>query len=264
MIQQLAAGGDFHAVVSTDGDSDRPLILGVEDGQVRFYSGDLVGMVVAEYLGADAVVVPVTCNDGIDRGGLAAVLEPKTPVGSPYVVEGIRRAREKGRRAVCGWEANGGFLLGSDIERAGQTLKALPTRDAFLPILAVLFAAREAQVPVSELFARLPPRFSRSALIRDFPRASGKRIMQSLKEPGAASAIFPGAQFDFTDGVRVLLGGGEILHFRPSGNADEFRVYAVADEAATADELIRAAIAPDGIVRRLERSATGTAPDSNS
>ncbi|MDP9171214.1 MAG: phosphomannomutase, partial [Acidobacteriota bacterium] len=55
------------AVVSTDGDSDRPLILGMENGAVKFFSGDLVGMVVASYLGADAVVVPITCNDGIDR-----------------------------------------------------------------------------------------------------------------------------------------------------------------------------------------------------
>ena len=36
-----------------------------------------------EYLGADAVVVPISCNDAIDRGPLAAVLEPKTPIGSP-------------------------------------------------------------------------------------------------------------------------------------------------------------------------------------
>ena len=51
-------------------------------------------------------------------------------------------ARQKGRNLVCGWEANGGFLLGSDVERNRKVLKALPTRDAFLPMLAVLFSAR--------------------------------------------------------------------------------------------------------------------------
>ena len=50
-------------------------------------------------------------------------------------------ALAKGRRAVCGWEANGGFLTGSDFQREGRELRALPTRDAFLPILGVLFAA---------------------------------------------------------------------------------------------------------------------------
>ena len=57
-------------MVSTDGDSDRPLILGVEPDagpapcRVNFYGGDLVGMVVAQFLDADAVVVPISCNDG--------------------------------------------------------------------------------------------------------------------------------------------------------------------------------------------------------
>ena len=47
-------------------------------GRLRFFGGDLLGMVVAEYLGADSVVVPISCNDAIDRGALAPVTEPKT------------------------------------------------------------------------------------------------------------------------------------------------------------------------------------------
>ncbi|MFO1417827.1 MAG: hypothetical protein U1E83_04090 [Methylotetracoccus sp.] len=68
-----AAHGRIDAVVSTDGDSDRPLILGVDaDGtRLRFFGGDLVGMVTAEFLGADAAVVPISCNDAIDRGAVA-------------------------------------------------------------------------------------------------------------------------------------------------------------------------------------------------
>jgi phosphomannomutase len=265
-IQMLAdevvrEGGSLSAIVSTDGDSDRPLILGVESGTVKFFSGDLVGMVVAGYLGADAVVVPITCNDGIDRGSLAPVLEPKTSVGSPYVVEGMSLARDKGRRAVCGWEANGGFLLGSDIQRNGKTLKALPTRDAFLPILAVLFAAQAENIALPELFSRLPGRYSRSALVRNFPRAKGQRIMESLREAGlAAKTFFPAssgfgsiAHFDYTDGVRILFDNGEVVHFRPSGNADEFRVYAVADSRERVNRMVEAAVAPDGVIRSLER-----------
>src|SRR5262249_557359 len=58
------ANGQVSAVISTDGDSDRPLLLAVVDGRVRFFPGDLLGMITAEYLGADAVVVPISCNDG--------------------------------------------------------------------------------------------------------------------------------------------------------------------------------------------------------
>ena len=104
LIQALVDGapaGRVDAVISTDGDSDRPLLLGVEPGtrRVRFLTGDLIGMVVAEYLQADAVVVPITCNDAIDRGTLAAVLEPKTKIGSPYVIAGMEKARARGRMA---------------------------------------------------------------------------------------------------------------------------------------------------------------------
>ena len=47
-----------------------------------------------------------------------------------------------GARCVVGFEANGGFLLGSDIERGGRVLPALPTRDAILVHLGVLTSAQ--------------------------------------------------------------------------------------------------------------------------
>ena len=70
-IQALVGDDSFDAVVSTDGDSDRPLILGFDHGAVKFFAGDLVGTITAQYLGADAVVVPISCNDSIDRSELA-------------------------------------------------------------------------------------------------------------------------------------------------------------------------------------------------
>jgi phosphomannomutase len=122
--EATASSGPLHAVVSTDGDSDRPLVLGVDPatGRVQFFGGDLLGMVVAEYLQADAVVVPISCNDAIDRGKLAPVVEPKTRIGSPFVIAGMEAALAKGKQRVCGWEANGGFLTGSPITRNGATL----------------------------------------------------------------------------------------------------------------------------------------------
>src|SRR6202167_6210639 len=168
VIQRLAdevSSGPLHAVVSTDGDSDRPLVLGVDPqtGRVHFFGGDLLGIVVAEYLQADAVVVPISCNDAIDRGPLAPVVEPKTRIGSPFVISGMEAALAKGKQRVCGWEPNGGFLTGSPIARNGAALRALPTRDSLLPILGILFAAAESGVSLEDLFARLLRRFSRAA-----------------------------------------------------------------------------------------------------
>lgn len=272
-----AEGVRIDAVVSTDGDSDRPLILDCDSatGRVRFYGGDLVGMIAAEFLGADAVVVPVSCNDAIDRGPLARVLEPRTRIGSPYVIAGMEAARRKGRRAVCGWEANGGFLTGSDIERGGRTLRALPTRDAFLPILCTLFAARRRRAPLSALFAALPARFSRAALLRDFPRETGLKIVERFtpsldRDPAAVMEelaaffgpehgfFFPITALDCTDGVRICFANGEVAHIRPSGNADEMRIYAVADTQERAAAIAAAGVGePNGILRRLQRLVDG-------
>ncbi len=269
--------GSVDAVVSTDGDSDRPLLLGPESdsGKLRFFSGDLVGMIVADFLGADAVVVPISCNDAIDRGSLAAILRPKTRIGSPFVIAGMQEARQEGKHVVCGWEANGGFLTGSDIEKNGRILKALPTRDAILPILATLFKAQQEKATLCEIFSRLPRRFSRAALIRNFPREIGLRIVQrfSPRPSGAsntneiASALktfftpeqgFADiASLNYTDGVRILFSNGEVAHVRPSGNADELRIYAVADSPERADAITAVAVKePDGILRRMQRAVS--------
>lgn len=280
LVDEAAAKhGPLDAVVSTDGDSDRPLILGVhpQTRKAHFWGGDLVGMAVAEYLDADSVVVPISCNDAVDRGRLAPIVEPKTRIGSPFVIAGMEQAGRKGKKRVCGWEPNGGFLLGSDIERNGAILTALPTRDAFLPILVVLLAAAENGMSLLELFARLPGRFSRAALLPNFPRPLSSKIM-TFFSPSAADAgpadeeirkrlgrFFPPemgfgeiVNIDYTDGVRVFFDNGDIAHMRPSGNADELRIYAVADTQARADRIVAMGVTePNGILRCMERAIAG-------
>ena len=244
-IQSLLPGPGFDAIVSTDGDSDRPLILGVDraTGAVRFFPGDLLGMVVAAYLKADAVVVPISCNDAIDRGPLAPVLAPKTRIGSPYVIAGMEEAARQGRTAVCGWEANGGFLVGSDMRRGNKVLRALATRDAVLPILATLFAACEQGVSLHDLFAALPARYTSATLIRDFPRSAGQQLAEHLP-PSALEPLFgPVAAVDRTDGPRITFASGDVIHMRPSGNADEFRIYACAGSPERAREMTARAAA---------------------
>ena len=274
VIQGLAdaSSGPLDAVVSTDGDSDRPLVLGVDPltAQVHFFGGDLVGMVVAEYLQADAVVVPISCNDAIDRGKLASVVEPKTRIGSPFVIAGMEAALAQGKKRVCGWEPNGGFLTGSPIARNGAILEPLLTRDAGLPILGVLFAAQQDGLSLVDLFARLPKRFSRAALLKQFPRAIALKIVDRFSPPNAdteeiqkdlAQFFTPALGFagvthvDYTDGVRILFANGEVAHVRPSGNADELRIYAVADTQSRADEIAAMGIAePAGILRKMEKA----------
>ena len=279
--EATAKHGPIDAIVSTDGDSDRPLILGVDaaTGKAHFFGGDLVGMVVAEFLKADAVVVPISCNDAVDRGNLKAVVEAKTRIGSPFVIAGMEEAQRSGKKRVCGWEPNGGFLTGSDITLDGAVLPALLTRDAILPILGVLFAADESEVSVVDLFERLPKRFSRAALLENFPKELGLKLVaffspsadDGVNDPEKSSLVVLRQRLasffteqmgfgtithvDYTDGVRVLFDNGDVAHVRPSGNADELRIYAVADTQSRADAIAAMGVAePNGILRCMERA----------
>jgi phosphomannomutase len=193
-VAAQASGRPVHVIVSTDGDSDRPLVTvvlpeaEVQPGgrRVRFLPGDLLGIVAAEYLRADATAVPISANDAVEqRMRERGIALEKTKIGSPYVVSALdelRRAEKYAR--VVGWEANGGFLTGSDIALSSGTLAALPTRDATLPILANLFAAAEQRSGLAALWDRLPARYGRAGLLDNVPVAVSQAILSHLVPTG--------------------------------------------------------------------------------
>jgi phosphomannomutase len=52
--------------------------------------------------------------------------------------------------------------------------------------------------------------------------------------------------------VRIYFANGDVAHVRPSGNADELRIYAVADSRERAEEIAAAGVSePNGLLRRL-------------
>lgn len=239
------AEGAFDALVSADGDGDRPLLADASGAWLR---GDILGLLCARALGARGVALPVSCNTALERANLGVRVE-RTRIGSPYVIAGMRRLLAAGVERVVGYEANGGFLLGSDICRDGRCLGALPTRDAAIVAVAVLAEARARGVPLAELCAALPARFTASERITDFPIARARARLEAFNSGDLAGDIEAfarafGAVFgapshiDHTDGVRATLADAEILHLRPSGNAPELRVYT---EAACPERAARMA-----------------------
>lgn len=233
-VQQYGAD----ALVSMDGDSDRPLVV---DEQGEVLRGDVLGILVSQLLQADFVATPVSCNTALEHCGHFATVR-RTRIGSPYVIAAMRQAPAS-CRMVVGYEANGGYLTNVDalIPRARAALRALPTRDAVLPIVALLTLARSRDCSVSELRQSLPRRYTDSGLIRDFPSAKGKALVDLIqRDPrGFATqhlqqAFGNLAQADFTDGARLTFVTGSILHLRPSGNAPEFRVYTETGSPASA------------------------------
>lgn len=243
--RQWASELGFDAILSTDGDADRPL-LGDENGD--WLRGDVVGVLCAQYLGAQAVTTPVSSNTALEKcGSFERVV--RTRIGSPYVIAGMEQLAAQGASNVVGFEANGGFLVGSPVEKGGRILAALPTRDAVLPILALLAMAREKGVPLSRLSQALPPRFTASDRLQNFPSAQSQSLLEELAASPAAIDDLTGdlcgrhVGLDKTDGLRITHENSEIVHLRPSGNAPELRCYAEADSQDRAVFLSRECLA---------------------
>lgn len=225
--KQWAAAYSFDAIFSTDGDADRPLI-GDELGQ--WMRGDVVGVLCAKFLKAEIVVTPVSSNTIVEKSDwFESVL--RTRIGSPYVIAAMESVSDQ-LKVVVGYEANGGFLLGSNVMREGQQLTALPTRDAVLPMLTMLCMSKEYGCKLSELISLLPSRYTYSDRLQSFSVERSAQLINLLKydankaieimAPNSGSMI----GVDETDGFRVTFSNGDIVHLRPSGNAPELRCYA--------------------------------------
>jgi phosphomannomutase len=226
------------AIVSADGDGDRPLLM---DGQGNFVRGDVLGLLTARYLAADTVVTPVTSNSAIEKTGYFARVI-RTRVGSPHVIAGIEQAIA-GNSVVVGFEANGGTLLGSAASVDGGVIPALPTRDAVLPLLSVLGLAARQGVTLAELVSGLPLQSALSDRIEQVPAEQSAALLARLAgDPAYAAAFFSPdheiARLDAIDGLQFWTRAGEMVHFRASGNAPELRCYVESSSETRARALL--------------------------
>ncbi len=228
----------FDVILSTDGDSDRPL---VSDERGVWLRGDVAGILAAKYLGADSVSTPVSCNTALEKCAWFEDVR-RTKIGSPFVVASMIEADYAGKKGVVGYEANGGFLTYSIFPVFGNELQALPTRDAVLPVLSIILLSIKERKPISALLADLPQRFTASDRIQDFPTEESAKILERFDRVSEIDAVFEDTfgkvtSIDRTDGLRVTFESSEVLHMRPSGNAPEFRCYNEADSEVRVMEM---------------------------
>ncbi|SLN53701.1 Phosphoglucosamine mutase [Roseivivax jejudonensis] len=240
MLAGWCAEHGLDAVVSTDGDADRPMVA---DAEGRVVPGDVLGVLTARALGARILCTPVSSNSMITEMPDFAAIR-RTRIGSPFVIAAMEDtlAAEPTARVV-GYEANGGFLLGFRAAGPAGPLAPLMTRDCLLPIVAPLAAAAAAGLSLAELGATLPPRFTAADRLQDVPAEASRALIDRLSEDDAARAAFfadvgPESHVDLTDGLRVSFSTGVVVHLRPSGNAPECRVYAEAETEAAATALV--------------------------
>jgi phosphomannomutase len=221
--------------------------------------GDLLGMVAATFLGATTVVTPVTSNSGIEKAQDFHVV--RTRVGSPYVIVGISEAVRAGGGNVVGFEANGGFLTASRFIASGRPFKPLPTRDSFIPILAALNFMVRRQVKLSKIAGQFDFFAAKADRLENFPTEASDALMRHLRSSDDAITDFlaplgSSVGKSDVDGLRITLAGGDIIHFRPSGNAPEMRCYVESKTDTGADALLRGGL--DIIRSRAESRAIGS------
>lgn len=239
-LAEWCAQNRLDALVSTDGDADRPMLC---DATGKVVPGDVLGALTARALGADVICTPVSSNTMIDSMPEFTQIA-RTRIGSPYVIAAMEEALAADPAAHgCGYEANGGFLLGFAAPGPAGLIAPLMTRDAFLPIVAVLAAANAAGQSVADLVAALPPRFTAADRLTEVAPEASAALIADLQGPAARAAFFaetgPESGVDTTDGLRVSFASGAIVHLRASGNAPEFRCYTEAGSEAQAARLLQ-------------------------
>lgn len=223
-----AQGQALDAIVSLDGDGDRPLLA---DATGRVVPGDVLGQITGAWLGAEVAVTPVSSNTGAEAVFAHVV---RTRIGSPYVIAGMA-----GQGRSVGYEANGGFLLGFAAAGPAGALGPLMTRDAVLPLVVPLMLAKGQGV--AAIVTAQPARFTASGRVQEVPPEISGSFVRKLETNPAERAVFLAtldgieAAIDQTDGLRMTLEDGRIVHLRPSGNAPECRFYAEAASVERAE-----------------------------
>ncbi|MDR3198579.1 MAG: phosphomannomutase [Planctomycetaceae bacterium] len=234
----------FDAILSTDGDGDRPLLF---DEHGEWIRGDVAGILTSRFLLADCVVTPVSSSTALERSGWFKKIV-RTKIGSPYVIEAMRNMVLEGYKRVAGYEANGGFLTANSIlldeEESKRPLSPLPTRDPAIVHIATLRYAKDAGVPLSEMVHYLPRRVVMSDRLQNFPTELAQQKIEELVSGGEEMIQLVFAAFgelqtiDQTDGIRMMFGDQDIVHLRSSGNAPELRCYTEADTKERATSLL--------------------------
>ncbi|KPV95294.1 Phosphoglucosamine mutase [Pseudoalteromonas sp. P1-9] len=217
---------NLDALFSTDGDGDRPLL---SDEKGEWLKGDTLGILCSKLLKIKAISTPISCNTAIERSGVFEIVI-RTKIGSPYVIAEFDKLT-RDYCSVAGFEANGGYLLASEVEFNQTKIKPLPTRDAVLPAIIVLSQLFDESL--SSLVSKLPHRFTSSDRIKNFSRERSSKLIENIKQSsswleklGLNETLL---SLEHTDGIRMTFENDLIVHLRPSGNAPELRCYVESD-----------------------------------
>jgi phosphomannomutase len=242
--EQLTSWAKTHAldaIVSTDGDGDRPMVT---DNDGTIIAGDVLGPLTATFLGANSIATPISSNSMIDKMEQFVSVQ-RTKIGSPYVIAAMDNSIANNPTVrIAGYEPNGGFLLGYSASGPAGPIGSLMTRDSLLPIIAPLVAANTDSLSLKKMVEALPQSFTASDRVQNVPVDQSAAFIARLTSSSTARRAFfetrgTETSIDVTDGLRVTYDDGIIIHLRPSGNAPECRCYIEAGNKELAHSLLQ-------------------------
>ena len=160
------------------------------------------------------------------------------------MIAGMDAAKAENLSNIMGFEANGGLLTRTDFFVNDTIVRALPTRDSFLPCLSVLYMAKSKGISLSELASQFKLPYALSDRLENFAVEKSTRLMASIRSSREnleqfLAPIGKPAKISDIDGLRVTLNDQRIIHFRPSGNAPEMRCYVEAGSEESAVHLLK-------------------------
>ncbi|UJF17525.1 phosphomannomutase [Vibrio sp. SS-MA-C1-2] len=229
---------------STNAAGDQPLVA---DEQGNWLRGDTLGLLSASAMNIKALAVPHCSNTNIEASCRIEYVK-RTKNGSSNILAAFhdlsRHSRYiAGPETIAGFTSTGGFLLGSDIMIHGNRLSALPTNDAVLPAIMLMLSAVEKETTISKLVGNLPKRFVESHKVNNIAAEEHCHIIAKAKQSPKLFLNELGLghhdiiSINKNDGLRLVLGNKDIVHFRKSEIGAGLNCYVESDEHQFASSL---------------------------
>lgn len=205
--------------VAYDGDGDRSIFC---DETGRILWGDESGCLIADYLMErnpdSTVVTTISSTQAIDavakkRGGKVV----RTRVGSVDVSRAMLE-----RRALLGFEENGGFLYSPHI----------PVRDGGMTTALMLECLAARGMAFSRALAFSIPKFCQAKTKVEIDRRKTATIMKAVEAQAKGEA-------ERIDGLKVWTDAKSWVLVRPSGTEPIIRIFAESETQAQADALLK-------------------------
>ncbi|MFW6436129.1 MAG: phosphoglucosamine mutase [Halococcoides sp.] len=207
--------------IAHDGDADRAIFVDETGTQIE---GDaaLAALADAELSAGDSVVTAVSTSRRLGQVADAAGARVEyTPIGSTHIVSRIADLESEGRSVPIAGEGNGGILFPA----YGAIRDGAYTAARFCELIA--------DEPASQVVAP----YSGSHIVRENVHYDSEAEREAMLEAIASVAEASGATIDRTDGFRLEYDDGWVLA-RPSGTEPLVRIYAEADTADRATDLV--------------------------